>query len=303
MRFFNTQILTPNSFTAMAAHESIHEYYLHQHRNIEHYLELCLSHPEVELVHELRLSIKKLRAFHKLAEQLFSEDQAEPVYIKHRVRQLYKVAGQLRDTQVQIHLLTAFEEQTGIEYAEFGKWLLKREKKRISRFGRKPKHLVPHSTNQRTHERIGSLLSQTTDEAILYGAGRALAGLYLKAQKLSIGDMNDQNLHLIRTLTKQMKYIFNIMHHSYTDFVFREISVAELHEIEVAAGHWHDNLIRIELLEKFMDKMRAEDEIVKFKYQKLFGACKSELDISYNDTYRIVRKALSPQNQVNESVS
>lgn len=276
----------------MAAHESIHEYYLHQHRNIEHYLELCLSLAEAELVHELRLSIKRLRAFHKLAEQLNSEDQHEQIFIKHRVRKLYKVAGQLRDTQVQIHLLTAFEEQTGIDYPEFGKWLLNREKKRISRFGRKPQHFVPHTTTQSMHEKIGSLLAQATDETILKGAGNALDGLYVKAQKLSSFDMNERNLHLIRTITKQMRYILNIMNHSYPDFIFREISINSLKEIEVAAGHWHDNLVRIELLGKFMDKMKAEDETTKFKYQKLYSACKSELDISYSETYRIVRKAL-----------
>jgi CHAD domain-containing protein len=276
----------------MAAHESIHEYYLHQHRNIDNYLELCLIHPETELVHELRLSIKKLRAFHKLAEQINSGDHDEQIYIKYRVRKLYKVAGQLRDTQVQIHLLTAFEEQTGIEYPEFGKWLLRREKKRISRFGRKPQHLVPHSTTQRTHAKIGNLLSQATDETILEGAGRALSGLYLKAQKLSAGTMNEQNLHLIRTLTKQMKYILNIMNHSYTDFIFSEISAAALHEIEVAAGHWHDNLVRIELLGKFMDNIKFADVSDKFKYQKLFNACKSELELSFGETSEIVRKAI-----------
>lgn len=281
----------------MAAHESIHEYYLRQNRNIEHYLELCLILPEAELVHELRLSIKKLRAFHKLAEQLFPEDQDEPIYIRHQVRKLYKVAGQLRDTQVQINLLKTFEEQIGLEYPEFGKWLLRREKKRILQFGRKPKQLVPHSTTQRTHAIIGKLLAQATDETILIVAGKALAGLYIKAQKLSSLSMNDQSLHLIRTLTKQMKYILNIMNHSYSDFIFSEISVAALHEIEVAAGLWHDNLVRIELLGKFRDKMKAEDETEKFKYQKLYDACKSELDISYNETYSIVRKALSSKDQ------
>lgn len=277
----------------MAVHESIHEYYLHQHRNIEHYLELCLSLPEAELVHELRLSIKRLRAFHKLAEQLNSGEQNEQIFIKHRVRKLYKVAGQLRDTQVQIHLLTAFEEQTGIDYPEFGKWLLRREKKRISRFGRKPQHFAPHTTTQSTHEKIGNLLAQATYETILVGAGRALSGLYVNAQKLSSVSMNERNLHLIRTIIKQMRYIMNIMNHSYPDFIFNEISINSLKEIEVAAGHWHDNLVRIELLGKFMETIKAEDETEKFKYQKLYSACKSELDISYSETYRIVRKALS----------
>jgi CHAD domain-containing protein len=276
----------------LAAHESIHEYYLHQHRNIENYLELCLNHPEIELVHELRLSIKKLRAFHKLAEHLNLNDIDEHIHIKRRVRKLYKVAGQLRDTQVQIHLLSTFEEQTCVVYPEFSKWLHKREQKQISRFSKKPQQIVPQATAQSTHQKIGDLLALADDETILSGAGNVLTGLCLNARELCEGSMNNLNLHRIRTITKRMKYIFNIMAHSYPDFKFNQVSVESLRDIEAAAGHWHDNLVRIELLERFISKMKFIDDSDKFKYQKLFNACNAELAISFSETTEIVRNAI-----------
>jgi len=277
----------------LAAHESIHEYYLHQHRNIQYYLELCAMHPEEELVHELRLSIKKLRAFLKLAEQICLTDMAEHIHIKHRVRQLFKVSGQLRDIQVQIQILSSFQEKTGIDYLEFRNWLLKREVKRISRFSKNPKQVVPQAIAESTHQKIGKLLADSTDESILDGAMKVLVGLYSEAKSLSAGNLDDRNLHRIRTITKQMRYVLNIMHHSYPDFVFNEISVETLREIEVAAGHWHDNLVRIEMLEKFINKMKPVDDVEKFKYQKLFNECKAELDISFNMTSQMVRQALN----------
>ena len=276
----------------MAAHETIHEYYLHQHRNIENYLELCLIHPEVELVHELRLSIKKLRAFHKLAEHLFLNKIDEHIHIKNRVRKLFKVAGQLRDTQVQILMLSSFESQTGILYPEFSDWLLRREKKQVSRFSKKPEQVVPRATAQSTHRKIGDLLALADDETILAGAGKVLSGLYLQSRELCSGSMNSRNLHRIRTITKRMKYIFNIMAHSYPDFKFNHVSIESLRDIEAAAGHWHDNLVRMELLDKFLDKLKPSDESDKFKYQKLLNACKAELEISFNETSELVRKAL-----------
>jgi len=281
----------------LAAHESIHEYYLHQHRNIENYLELCLNHPDIELVHELRLSIKKLRAFHKLAEHLNLNDIDEHIHIKRRVRKLYEVAGQLRDTQVQIHLLSTFEEQTCVLYPEFSKWLHKREQKQIARFSKKPQQIVPQATAQSTHQKIGDLLALANDETILSGAGKVLTGLYFNARALCEGNMNNLSLHRIRTITKRMKYIFNIMAHSYPDFKFNQVSVESLRDIEVAAGCWHDNLVRVELLEKFVGKMKFTDETDKFKYQKLNNACISELDISFSETTGIVRKALLPESQ------
>jgi len=218
---------------------------------------------------------------------------AEHIHIKHRVRQLFKVSGQLRDIQVQIQILSSFQEKTGIDYSEFRNWLLKREVKRISRFSKNPKQVVPQAIAESTHQKIGKLLADSTDESILDGAMKVLAGLYLEAKSLSSENLSDHNLHRIRTITKQMRYVLNIMHHSYPDFVFNEISVETLREIEVAAGHWHDNLVRIEMLEKFINKMKPVDDVEKFKYQKLFNECKAELDISFNMTSQMVRQTLN----------
>ena len=279
----------------MAAHESIHDYYLHQHRNIENYLELCLIHPEIELVHELRLSIKKLRAFHKLAEHLFLNDTDEHIRIKNRVRKLYKIAGQLRDTQVQIHMLTQFEEQTGITYPDLSRWLLRRERKQISRFSKKPPQVVPQAIAQSTHQKIGSLLGSADDQTILSGAEKVLSGFCLQVRGLSAANMNNRDLHRIRTITKRMKYIYNIMAHSYPDLKFGEVPIESLREIEVAAGHWHDNLVRVEFTGKFLQKMKLTDESEKFKYQKYLNACNAELDISFSETSRLVREAFNSE--------
>ncbi len=276
----------------MPAHESIHEYYLHQHRNIENYLELCLIHPEIELVHELRLSIKKLRAFHKLAEHLFLNNTDEHIHIKNRVRKLFVVAGKLRDTQVQIQMLTLFEEQTGIDYTDFRKWLQRLESKQILRFNKKPQQVIPHAMAQSTHQKIGNQLALADNETILDGAGKVLEELLLNAQNLASGNMNDRNLHRLRTITKRMKYILNIIHHSYPDYTFIAVPVESLREIEAIAGNWHDNLVRIEMLDRFISKVKFADDSEKFKYQKLYNACKSELDISYNEAFGIMRKTL-----------
>ena len=279
----------------MPAHESLHEYFLHQHRNIQNYLELCIVHAEAEMVHELRLSIKKLRAFQKLAEELCPAGVDELIQINNQVRRLFRLAGELRDTQVQIHMLVLVQDQTGIDYPEFNKWLLKREKKRISHFGRKPLRLLSHDTADTTFQQIGEWLTLVSDETILKGASKVLAGLTKKALKLSAEKRNEQVLHLIRTIIKQIKYIVNIMHHSYPDFKFSDVSVDSLHKIETSVGHWHDNLVRVELLEKFIRKSHSENDLLlSIKYQELFKVCKSELGIAYKDAYCIARSELFP---------
>lgn len=276
----------------MAAHESIHEYYLHQHRNIELYLEQCLGHAEAELVHQLRLSIKKLQAFNKLAEQLCLTDTDEHIHINNRVRQLYTLAGELRDTQVQIHLLATFEEQTGTSFPEFSKWLLKREKKRIAQFSKNPRNVIPHTTAHSIHHKIGQGLVQASDATILNCADTVLAGLSAKAYKLSDGTIDDRNLHRIRIITKQIRYILNIMQHSYPDYKTDKIPVSSLREIEAATGHWHDSLVKVELLSKCMGKMQSIDNTTMLKYKKFLSTCNSELHNAYQEACRVVKQEL-----------
>ena len=281
----------------MAAHETLYEYYLHQQRSIVNYLELCLLHPEAELVHELRLSIKKLRAFHKLAEGLLLDQSDEHIHLKHRVRKLFKAAGQLRDTQVQILMLSRFGEQTDIQYPEFDTWLKTREMKQIQRFTKNPKQVVPQAEAQSNHQKIGKLLSLAEDEAILKSASEVLSDVYSTMRNLLAGHMSERNLHRIRIIAKQMRYIINIMFQIYPDFKFTYISVDSLREIEVAAGKWHDNLVRVELLEKFLKKKKRVANSDKLKYQKLFNSCSTELDDTFNKAYCIVKKEFKTETQ------
>ena len=246
----------------------------------------------MESVHELRLSIKRLRALNKLVDQFCLSDTDEHIHIKHRVRQLYKLAGQLRDTQVQLHMLALFEEKTGTEYIEFSKWLLRRKKKKIARFTSKPRHVVPHATARVTHDKIGNKLALSTDETILQSAGIVLKELFSKAQKLAGGDITERNLHRIRIITKQIRYISNIMHQSYPDYKSDALSDESMREIEFASGNWHDSLVRVELLNKFLDSMQSEDNTTMLKYKKLSYICTAELDIAYQEACRVVRKEI-----------
>ncbi len=279
----------------MSAHETIFEYYLHQHSNIEKYLELCVSHADPEVVHQLRLSIKKLQAFNKLADQLWPAETHEHLQINNRTRQLYQIAGQLRDTQVQIDLLTTFEAQTGITYREYGQWLLKREKKKIKLFSKKKYKVIPHPTSLNIYQRTGENLARTCDESIIKCAVKVLAGLSLKAQKLSEGKIDDRNLHRIRIISKRTRYILNIIQHSYPDFTTGELLSASLREIEAATGHWHDSLVKVELLGKCMIKLQSADNKTMLKYKKLLYAFNSELHHAYVEACIVVQREMHQQ--------
>jgi CHAD domain-containing protein len=294
MIFLNYKFLNLISFSySMVSRVKLSEYYVHQHHNIRHLLELCKSHADDEMVHEFRLSIKKLRAFNELAGQLCLNDTIECTEIKNRARQLYKLAGQLRDTQVQIHMLSVFEEQTDTVYPEFSKWLFKREKKRISRFSRKLQNKIPRVTKGIAFQKIERRLANSNDIIMLDTARKVLEGMLFKARELVNGNLNNQNLHRLRIIIKKKRNVINIIRHSYPDFHYQGKSVDSLLEIETSLGHWHDKLFRIELLGRFMEKLNLTDYSAMDKYQKLFNACNSELENAFAEAIMISKRELN----------
>ena len=280
---------------------SISEYYVYQQTAVYRHLELCLGKAEKEVVHRLRLSIKKLNAFNKLAEHLCLADFDAHFQNSKKIRRLYALAGQLRDTQVQLHLLATAEGKAGSDYLEFSKWLINREKKRISRFVQKSQNTrldpVPHIATTQISIKLAMLSQQTlVDDTATF-----LSGLLVKAGKLSAGNIAERDLHRIRIITKQIRYVSQIVKHCYSDFDFHEISFESLRKIETVAGKWHDYLVRIELLERFIKKYEHSDQSDSIKYQAFLTDCKKELELAYKNACRVVKhemktKIIDPEN-------
>jgi CHAD domain-containing protein len=199
-----------------------------------------------------------------------------------------------------MELLATYEEKTGKNYVELSNWLRNREIKSIVAFSRSPQRVVTKAKAYSLQHKISKMLSGLSDEYILEQTGVALKQLFETSQKLSAGRINDRNLHQIRISNKQIKYILNIMNQCYPDFTFNLISVDSLREIEAAAGQWHDDLVRVETLNAFMNKKKGNDDFSLLKYQKLLNAYNTELIVAYEETYKVVKKAFTKEEQVHE---
>jgi len=253
----------------MAVYETVYEYYLHQLRNCESYIEQCKVHAEPELVHQLRLSIKKLRAFSKLATRLDLPGTEDYRQLIEGVKKLFKLAGQIRDTQVQIYMLADCKEQTGVSYTLFHSWLLRREKTKISQLC-KNKYKSTYEVNSgSTGNSMDSKISHPDTARVFSIATLLLDEMYQSAQKLATGNIKDEHLHDIRKIAKQMRYILTILTGIYPDFQFQRITLEALKGIENAVGNWHDNLVRIEFINRFLRKIKNQNEVILLKYNGL----------------------------------
>jgi CHAD domain-containing protein len=276
----------------MSKPESILEYYHHQLQNCEVFLDECRTLAQPEMVHQLRLSIKKIRAFNKLARQIGIIDSSSNKDLSPGLKKMFILAGRVRDTQVQIKILETYQQQSSIDYNEFHKWLLHREKKKISRLNKATDRKLPGSSISKHISETDNSTSLPQDEYILSKATEAVNDLYAKAQKLSVGYISNDALHRIRRITKQMRYILTIIINSYPEFSYSQISIASLREIETAIGNWHDNLVRMEMLDIFFSKIPYNDNSITSKYKTFSVHCLEELKSTYESTSLIVKDKL-----------
>lgn len=271
----------------MTVNESIYQYYHQQHSTIiKSYAEFAEC-PDSELVHKLRLGIKKLKAIDFLAGYLPTYNNNLKVNYSVELKSLFKIAGKLRDIQVQIELLLSYEGKANTSLSEFRKWLIKDERKRMNRLSEVWQSQIMTDENPVNSNKSLELFRNTKDEDILLSACRALSELFNTARKLSYNKISNDDLHKIRIVTKQMRYIYSTVRHGCEDFVFEKISVETLREIEAAVGYWHDCLMRMELFDKFNSKLTEDGFEINEEFKVHAKAFKKELCTAYREACKL----------------
>lgn len=272
----------------MALYESVFEYYEQQHQHTLKWLKQCMVHAEPEAVHQLRLCIKKLKAFHLLAMQLDLNENKDYKVLSRLVKKVFRLAGQLRDTQVQIQMLNVFEQENNRKFPEFAKWLYRYEKKQVAELCGSQSRKSVQSASIIINKGNSLDASHIEDAAILKGAYQVTGGLFHKIGQLVTGNISDENLHDIRKYTKQLRYILNIFQSNYPDFHFHEITSASLREIETYVGHWHDCLIRQARLEQFVAGKKPGTKSM-LVYERLTDSFNLELEKAYEEACILVK--------------
>jgi CHAD domain-containing protein len=143
--------------------------------------------------------------------------------------------------------------------------------------------------------KISGKLAITDGEAVVSSADLVLNRLFSDAQQLSLGTLPDNDLHRIRILSKQMRYIITTVQHIYPDFRFRGITTDSLRELETTTGNWHDCLVKVELVSRWFDKPDHTEDAAMLKYNDFLEDSKAELGYSYTEACEIARKVLNSE--------
>ena len=114
-------------------HQRLANFYQEHKSTFEKNFQVVLAEFEVEAIHKMRTSTKRLRALLQLIEYLADDKFRAKKQLK-KIRQLFKYAGKIREIQIEMVTLSVYSEKLKIKFPEYAEYLKYREKKEIARF-------------------------------------------------------------------------------------------------------------------------------------------------------------------------
>jgi len=163
-------------------------------RRIKRYCDQLPGNFEVEMVHDLRLEYKKLRAFSRLLQE---SKQGRHLIIPHEIKSVYHGAGRIRDLQLFIPLVLDKSVAEGVLFTEFLSHLQQRLFRSKELLVKAIEHL---KANKAIDQLVEALPASLEDKVIRRFIHRKIASVQVMLLALE----KDKELHAIR---KQLKDI------------------------------------------------------------------------------------------------
>lgn len=208
----------------------------------------------IEFVHALRLCVKKIHTLLKVID--YSDNCKKDSKILKKIDRVFFHSGNLRDIQVQILILKLYKNKKGVEIGYLIKHLMNGKKKEVMKFKRSIASISPFDIvilNQRVDE-VVEKLTDATIECTCKDKAEELLRQIINSSKA----INDENsLHHIRIMLRELIYILNIIKKNHKGFKYSKLFISELDDLQLKLGNWHDLKILLEDIGKFDCANRA----------------------------------------------
>jgi CHAD domain-containing protein len=216
-------------------------------------------------IHDLRVSIKRIKALFRLIEGLrLTKFNARKQFSKFQ--DLFLPAGVLRDWQVQAKVLRKYQKELNIEMADYQGFILKAQQKAQHKLDFVLQSLTIDKLIAKKRLKLNSILQKLNDEDIEIQTHRLLEKQFQKARKLNKNIEAPEHLHDIRKIVKAAYYTLTLIYkHKLNLSQSKPFQI--LKNIEEMIGDWHDRYVLQERIRRFIRVERGE---ILLEYQKLF---------------------------------
>ncbi len=234
-----------------------------------------------DVIHKLRVSIKKLRALFSLLAALSDQVNAKKAY--RPIRQVFRKAGAIRDLQVQQKLLKQYEKKFELDLSDHIDRLFTKEQDAKANF------LVFKKQNYFT------VLKQHSDyllrnlQSLNLEALNAQLSAYFQTlfqqifQLIDLPNKEAEQLHDLRKLLKELNYNLLLVSDIRGVPLADKKSLKNLDALQELLGDWHDTEVALLNLEAF--KKQLADNA---SFQELY----EELEHSYANYIEQIEEAL-----------
>ena len=199
---------------------------------------LALEQNDPEGIHDMRVGLKRLKAFFRIVEAINPDFNA-----RKRFRNFKKIAratGTLRDAQVQLKLVEKMGADTGLDIDSFYRFIQQKEDIHRNRF-------IGFSLSNplKRLKKSRSAIKKALDDTD-YGRAemRALGRFYNLKNRLVFlhraGSFGDEILHEVRKQSKESHYTLEIIRDSFHILEDREEFIVKISRVHKLLGKWHD---------------------------------------------------------------
>jgi CHAD domain-containing protein len=221
-------------------------YYQQQKDTLIQKMDSLKEKMDVEELHDLRVTHKRLRAFFRMLKKTGPELLPDEEDYNH-IRSFYKTAGKVRDLHVQDKEMSKHEKDLGIDLQFLHDYIAEREEKAEKDF-----YDALNSFDRGVYERYLQKLEQGLHQDDLFKWYRTVVDFthnQLKKTEKTISKADTaKKLHKIRSKLKDAFYYLEIINSEET---FENIPDDEVKQAQSFLGDWHDNVVSYEFIQEF----------------------------------------------------
>lgn len=204
---------------------------------------------DVDGVHDLRVALKRLKAFFNLVGAIGDSFNAKKRFRPFKT--IARTAGALRDAHVQRELVDEMNASLNLDLVAFCTYLSRAESDGYDVF-RAFSDANPLEAAAGAGTCISRAIEKTSDVragTLAYGRFCNLRNNLVLAGKEAV--LGDSALHKVRIVSKELHYTFELLQQCFHRFEDRTDFIAEIKKVHQALGKWHDYDVCLERLEDF----------------------------------------------------
>lgn len=238
------------------------------------YLEKARKTYHVQDIHQLRVNIKRINAIYQLIENATALNFEAKSHLKP-TREIFKSAGKLREGQVNLELLRTYRLHPD-PFMMYNVFVEKSQVKTIREL-KKAVEKFDRISFDHTLGMIKAYCEQVDRSELLHKMDQYITMKAESIKHLLRQKHYPKNVHRIRMNLKAMEPILSLFCTVNPD-KYDQQAVGSLKETALHIGEWHDRVILIKSLQKFLKNMKPKNKQIQQSMVQLIDQIEHDIE-------------------------